>query len=110
MPATLEAATIDGYAVGKPWNQAAVAKAIGVPVITDANIWKNNPEKVFGVTAEFAKKNPNTMIGLRKSQRRELQRRSADADMTMRAFILNSLREKGLTVTEEDLLDLRRKG
>ena len=49
-------------------------------------------------------------FGLRKSQRRELQRLSADADMTMRAFILNALKEKGLTVTEEDLLDLRRKG
>ena len=49
-------------------------------------------------------------FGLRKSQRRELQRLAADADMTMRAFILSALRERGLTVTEEDLLDLRRKG
>jgi len=48
-------------------------------------------------------------FGLRKSQRRELQRLSADADMTMRAFILNALKENGLSVTEEDLLDLRRK-
>lgn len=49
-------------------------------------------------------------FGLRKSQRRELQRLAADSDMTMRAFILSALREKGLNVTEEDLLDLRRKG
>lgn len=49
-------------------------------------------------------------FGLRKSQRRELQRLAADADMTMRAFILGALRDRGLTVTEEDLLDLRRKG
>ena len=49
-------------------------------------------------------------FGLRKSQRRELQRLAADADMTMRAFILNALKENGLSVTEEDLLDLRRKG
>ncbi|TNC61412.1 hypothetical protein [Rubellimicrobium roseum] len=49
-------------------------------------------------------------FGLRKSQRRELQRLAADADMTMRAFILSALKERGLTVTEEDLLDLRRKG
>ena len=67
MPATLEAGTIDGYAVGEPWNQAAVAKGIGVPVITDADIWKNNPEKVFGVTAEFAEANPNTMLALTKA-------------------------------------------
>lgn len=48
-------------------------------------------------------------FGLRKSQRRELQRLAADADMTMRAFILGALREKGLTVTEEDMLDLRKR-
>ena len=67
MPATLEAGTIDGYSVGEPWNQAAVAKGIGVPVITDNDIWKNNPEKVFGVTAAFAEQNPNTMLALTKA-------------------------------------------
>lgn len=67
MPATLEAGTIDGYAVGEPWNQAAVAKGIGVPVITDNDIWKNNPEKVFGLTAEFVQQNPNTTLALTKA-------------------------------------------
>ena len=67
MPATLEAGTIDGYSVGEPWNQAAVFKRIGVPVITDYDIWKNNPEKVFGVTAEFAEAYPNTTIAITKA-------------------------------------------
>lgn len=62
MPSTLEAGTISGYCVGEPWNQQAVFKGIGVPVITDYEIWKNNPEKVFGITAEFAEKYPNTTI------------------------------------------------
>ncbi|MCT4370267.1 ABC transporter substrate-binding protein [Yangia mangrovi] len=60
MPATLEAGTISGYCVGEPWNQQAVFKGIGVPVITDYEVWKNNPEKVFGITSEFAEENPNT--------------------------------------------------
>ncbi|MEL6689001.1 MAG: CmpA/NrtA family ABC transporter substrate-binding protein [Pseudomonadota bacterium] len=60
MPATMEAGTIYGYAVGEPWNQQAVFKGIGVPVITDYQMWKNNPEKVFGITKEFADENPNT--------------------------------------------------
>lgn len=60
MPATLEAGTIYGYCVGEPWNQAAVFKGIGVPVVTDYELWKNNPEKVFGINAEFAEENPNT--------------------------------------------------
>ncbi len=67
MPATLEAGTIDGYCVGEPWNQQAVAKGIGVPVITDYEIWKNNPEKVFGITKSFAEKNPNTTARLVKA-------------------------------------------
>lgn len=64
MPATLEAGTIYGYCVGEPWNQQAVFKGIGVPVITDYEIWKDNPEKVFGITAAFADKYPNTTIRL----------------------------------------------
>ena len=62
MPATLEAGTINGYCVGEPWNQQAVFKGIGVPVITDYEIWKNNPEKVFGMTEAFIEKNPNTAV------------------------------------------------
>lgn len=67
MPATLEAGTIDGYSVGEPWNQAAVAKGIGVPVISDAAIFQQNPEKVFGITKAFAEENPNTVIALTKA-------------------------------------------
>ncbi|MEL6278257.1 MAG: CmpA/NrtA family ABC transporter substrate-binding protein [Pseudomonadota bacterium] len=67
MPATLEAGTIYGYCVGEPWNQQAVFKGIGVPVITDYEIWKNNPEKVFGITKEFADEYPNTTLALTKA-------------------------------------------
>jgi nitrate/nitrite transport system substrate-binding protein len=67
MPATLEAGTIHGYCVGEPWNQQAVFKGIGVPVITDYEIWKNNPEKVFGITADFAENYPNTTLALTKA-------------------------------------------
>ncbi|MEX1152502.1 CmpA/NrtA family ABC transporter substrate-binding protein [Parvibaculum sp.] len=68
MPATLEAGTINGYCVGEPWNQQAVFKGIGVPVITDWEIQKeHNPEKVFGITAEFAEKYPNTTLAITKA-------------------------------------------
>lgn len=67
MPSTMEAGTIDGYCVGEPWNQQAVFKGIGVPVVTDYEIWKNNPEKVFGVSSEWAEKNPNTHLALLKA-------------------------------------------
>ena len=67
MPATLEAGTIDGYCVGEPWNQQAVIRGIGVPVATNYEIWKNNPEKVFGVSKDWSSKNPKTHVAVVKA-------------------------------------------
>ncbi|NCG05098.1 MAG: ABC transporter substrate-binding protein [Bacteroidetes bacterium] len=67
MPATLESGTIYGYCVGEPWNQQAVFKGIGVPVTTNYDIWKNNPEKVFVMTKKFVEEYPNTAIAVTKA-------------------------------------------
>ena len=67
MPATLEAGTIYGYCVGEPWNQQAVFKGIGVPVTTNYDVWRNNPEKVFVMTKSFVEKYPNTAIAVTKA-------------------------------------------
>lgn len=67
MPATLESGTIYGYCVGEPWNQQAVFKGIGVPVVTNYDIWKNNPEKVFVMTKKFIDDNPNTTVAVTKA-------------------------------------------
>ena len=67
MPATLEAGTIYGYCVGEPWNQQAVFKGIGVPVTTNYDVWKNNPEKVFVMTKTFIEKYPNTAVAVTKA-------------------------------------------
>lgn len=64
MPATLEAGTIEGYCVGEPWNQAAVQKKIGVPIIIDDDVWHDNPEKVLGLRRDFAEKHPKTTTAL----------------------------------------------
>ena len=78
MPATLEAGTISGYCVGEPWNQQAVFKGIGVPVIADSQIWKNNPDKVFGVSKAWADANPETHKRLVKALIRAAQWLDAD--------------------------------
>ena len=67
MPTVLEAGNIEGYCVGEPWNQQAVAKGIGVPVTTNYDVWKNNPEKVFGVTKAWADEHPNTHLAVIKA-------------------------------------------
>lgn len=66
----------------------------------------SDPEKLAAVEEPIVQ----FSFGLRKSLRKELARLAADADMTMRAFILDALKEKGLSVTAQDLLDLRKKG
>ena len=67
MPATLEAGTINGYCVGEPWNQQAIFKRVGTPILADIDLWKNNPDKVFGVTKAWAEKNPNTHLAVLKA-------------------------------------------
>ncbi len=67
MPSTMESGTIDGYNVGEPWNQQAVFMGIGVPVVTNHDIWNYNPEKVFGIREDFAEQYPNTTVRMVKA-------------------------------------------
>lgn len=62
MVPTMEAGTTVGYCVGEPWNQQAVTKGLGVPVMTSENIIPDVSDKVFTVTKAFADKYPNTTI------------------------------------------------
>ncbi len=47
-------------------------------------------------------------FGLRRSLRKQLVSLANDADMTMRAFVLDALKGKGLDVADADLLDMRK--
>jgi hypothetical protein len=47
-------------------------------------------------------------LSLRKSLRKQLAKLASDSDMTMRAFVLNALKEKGLSVRDGDLTDMRK--
>ena len=64
MVANLTARNIDGYCVGEPWNERAVIAGIGKTLITNHEIWNNNPEKVVGVNLDWAEKNPNTHMAM----------------------------------------------
>ncbi|MGZ8246287.1 CmpA/NrtA family ABC transporter substrate-binding protein, partial [Methylomagnum sp.] len=56
----LRSGDIDGYCVGEPWNGQAIAEGVGRGLVTDYEIWNNHPEKVFGVTLDWAERHPNT--------------------------------------------------
>ena len=60
----LRSGEIDGYCVGEPWNELAVREGLGRVLITKYELWNNSPEKVFGVTEEWAAQNPNTLQAL----------------------------------------------
>ena len=60
MVTQLQAGNIHGYCVGEPWNSQAVKLGIGQVLITNYEIWNNMPEKVLGVTQEWAESHPQT--------------------------------------------------
>lgn len=67
MVENLRSGQIDGYCAGEPWNALAVKENAGKILITGYEIWNNSPEKVFGVTQEWADKYPNTHLALIKA-------------------------------------------
>ncbi|HEY4318217.1 MAG TPA: CmpA/NrtA family ABC transporter substrate-binding protein [Herbaspirillum sp.] len=60
MVANMRIGNMDGYCAGEPWNARAVVDKIGFTAVTTQQIWKGHPEKILGVTAEFAERYPNT--------------------------------------------------
>jgi NitT/TauT family transport system ATP-binding protein len=66
-PLTVDAMTaraIDGFCVNAPWNMIAVEKGVGRMVATKADIWPSAPEKVLGVSPEWAEDNPEILSRL----------------------------------------------
>lgn len=60
----LKAGRIDGYCVGEPWNTAAVHDGSGRIVTTKSSIWRSSPEKVLGLTREWAEANSASLSAL----------------------------------------------
>ena len=73
---------------------------------------EKKPEKEKGrapdAKAPVAERNAQYLLKMTREQRRQLVKLAALEDMTIRGFILNALKDKGLDVTEEDMIDLRR--
>ena len=55
---------IDGFCVGEPWSSGAVAMGLGRCLVTGYEVWQNAPDKVFGVTEQWAQENPQTHAAL----------------------------------------------
>lgn len=67
MPSNLIAGNIEGYCVGEPWNERIVMMKEGSTLVTNYDIWNNNPEKVLQTRADFITKNPETTKAVMKA-------------------------------------------
>jgi two-component system, oxyanion-binding sensor len=64
MPDALASNRIDAFCVGEPWNSVAVAAGHGVIATVKAAIWHSSPEKVLGVSADWAERHPDILAAL----------------------------------------------
>ncbi len=67
MVARLRAGDIDGFCVGEPWNSVAVRGGHGHILITSQQLWNHKPEKVLGVTQDWAQRHPDSHRALVKA-------------------------------------------
>lgn len=103
MVANLKAGNIDGYCVGEPWNERAVMENLGSSLVTNYDIWNNNPEKVLMSTKIFADKNPETtqavMMAIIEAQK------WLDASWEHRKEASNILSQKSYVYAPKDVID-----
>jgi NitT/TauT family transport system ATP-binding protein len=64
LPEALKSGGIDGYCVGEPWNSVGVETAGGHIATAKALIWQNSPDKLIGMRADWAERNPEIVQGL----------------------------------------------
>ncbi len=60
----LRAGQVDGICVGAPWNTVASRGGLGRVVLRTSKFWPAGPDKVLGVTADFARREPQQLQAL----------------------------------------------
>lgn len=73
MADALAAGAIDGYCVGEPWSTAAAKGGLGRLVTAKAALWRSSPEKVLGVAAVWAEREPEALAALLRAMCRSAQ-------------------------------------
>jgi NitT/TauT family transport system ATP-binding protein/nitrate/nitrite transport system substrate-binding protein len=61
MASRLAAGELDGFCAGEPWNAVAEDEGVGEVAVRAFEIWRDGPEKVLGVKAEWASANPDVL-------------------------------------------------
>ncbi len=95
MVANMKVDKMDGFCVGEPWNNRAIADGVGFTAVTTQQIWRDHPEKVCAFTEDFATKNPRTVKAILKALHLasvhldKLENRAAAAEVISRPTYIN---------------------
>ena len=107
MVANMRVGNMDGFCVGEPWNNRAIADKIGFTAATSQDIWKDHPEKVLGTTAEFMQKYPNTARAMIMAV---LDASRYIDDMANRRKVAEIIADKSYVNCPVDIIDQRMEG
>jgi nitrate/nitrite transport system substrate-binding protein len=95
MVANMKVDKMDGFCVGEPWNNRAIADGIGFTAVTTQQMWRDHPEKVCAFTEDFATRNPKTVKAVLKALHLasvhldKLENRPAAAEIISRPAYIN---------------------
>lgn len=64
---------IDGFCAGEPWGSLAVEAGLGVMAVAKCALWRQSPDKVLGLRADFAERHPERVAALLRSLHRAAQ-------------------------------------
>lgn len=64
MAGKLAAGELDGFCAGEPWNAVAEDEGLGEVAFRAFDIWRDGAEKILGVTADWARRRPDTLQAL----------------------------------------------
>jgi len=67
MVANMRVGNMEAFCVGEPWNALLVNRKQGYSALTTGEMWKDHPEKVFAMSAEWADKYPKATMALLKA-------------------------------------------
>lgn len=64
MVESLGAGEIDGFCVGEPWNQLAVARGVGEIMVTKCDLWPTGPEKLLALRSDWKEQHTEQALAL----------------------------------------------
>lgn len=64
LPEALGSGGLDGYCVGEPWNSVGIVRHGARIATTKASIWQWSPDKVIGMRADWADRNPDLVSAI----------------------------------------------